>query len=228
MPRIILILLCLIPLIGITQNRDEELHLPFWDSTVEHAGPQGYVDTFSVNNCRFRIIHHDTLFDGIVEKYNDGKWLENITFENLGNHNDYDRTRDVNSDGYNDVILLWKWDTEIFLFNNYSNRFDSVSIRLPDEWELIDTTQKIFCNYWEHEKVSESYSDLYTFKGNKLQTLFHLKFIGDKEDEEIKKIVLFKIVNGNKIKLKESLFKDDDFDYVEYWLKNYKKLLGYK
>lgn len=228
MPRIIFILVCLIPLRSIAQNRDEELHLPFWDSTIAHAGADGYVDTFSVNNCRFRIVHHDTLYDGIIEKYNEGRWIENITFESLGNHNDYDRTRDVNGDGYNDIILSWKWDTQVFLFNSHFNHFEDDSLWLPDEWEMIDSTRKIFCNYWEHEKVSESHSELYTFKGNKLQVLFHLEFISDSDDEEIKKLVLFKVVNGNKIKVKESPFKEDDFDYVSYWEKNYKRLLDYK
>jgi len=68
----------------------EEKELPFFDSTtMTKNGEEGYQDTFSVDKIKFRILHHDTLFDGIVQRFDNGKWLDVLSFENLGNHNDY-------------------------------------------------------------------------------------------------------------------------------------------
>ena len=122
----------------------EKKELPYYDpSTMSKNGGQGYQDTFSVDHILFRIIHHDSLYDGIVQKKERGKWTEVLRFENLGNHNDYFINKDLNNDGYPDICLEWKWDMETFFYNPQQKTFLKQSVWLPHEWYLLDQAKGI-------------------------------------------------------------------------------------
>lgn len=144
-------------------------HLPFWDSTIGHAGEQGYIDTFTIDHTPFRIIHNDTLFDGTVQVYHKNKWVNNIEFENLGNHNDYDITNDLDRDGNNDLIFYWKWFGEIYFFDKKTRCFsDSSDCSMSIDWDLLDSSKNI---YYESDfgKLMHSpvQSNLFTFQNKK-------------------------------------------------------------
>lgn len=203
-------------------------NLPYWDSTFSYNGSRGYLDTFSIMGNQFRIVHNDTAYDGSVETYKNGKWSINLLFENLGNHNKYDRTKDVNLDGYKDLIWFKKWETEIYLFNPKLKCFEDSSFVHPKIWKVIDEDKKIFCDFWEHWYVEESYSELYTFKDGKLKVLFHLKYISDEpKGTKIKKVILYKISDSAKdSKVKEIDVNAEEFDYLSFWKSNYRQLLS--
>ena len=118
-------------------------NLPYWNSTFSYNGDRGYLDTFAIMGNKFRIIHNDTSYDGSVENYKNRQWTTNLVFENLGNHNKYDRTNDVNSDGFKDLIWFRKWETEVFLFNPKLKRFEDTSFIHPEIWTLIDKDKKV-------------------------------------------------------------------------------------
>jgi hypothetical protein len=207
--------------------------LPFWKEGMEHSGNKGYIDTFSVNNNRFRIIHHDTLYDGIIEKNISGKWQEIFNYERLGTHNDDYKRVDVNGDKYKDIVFECKWDSRAFLFDPEKNSFDTSLVVLENAWQLIDTANNIYC---DNENINrEVQSELYTFKGKRKVILYRLEFtrqtIEKENDYFVTKRSLFKIGNSSKDKILISsepmheLVIDYDFDYVSYWKKIYKKLL---
>lgn len=133
MKKVLLIPILLLGQIGFGQTTTKKINiktwkkdyekLPFWNKQIDHAGGKGYIDTFTINETHFRIIHNDTLFDGTVQVYKENKWMDNIQFENLGNHNDYDITNDFDGDGNKDLIFYWKWHGEIYFFDKNNNRF---------------------------------------------------------------------------------------------------------
>ncbi len=216
-------------------TKDSFSYLPFWDSTMNHYREEGYIDTFSVNNNRFRVVL-DTSSSGDdvpVEKLVNGQWKKIFELYILSMHNDYDRKQDVNNDGFTDIIYSNRQWSEAYLFNKETGSFDTSIVNLASEWTLIDTSHNIYCNTL-NVKGDQGNSELYTFKGNKKIILYYLDF-----DREIDS-------NGAKYYPKMTLYKTDDlgkehtidvipipqntddFDYLTYWKSHYKKLLGYR
>ncbi len=203
--------------------------LRFWDSDFGHAGADGYIDTFSIGKNHFRLVHHDTLYDGIVEKLENRKWILNIELPVLGNHNDYYFNTDVNNDGYPDFVFLWKWTNEIFLFNPQTKKFRSKSFAFTDDWELLDTARGIYCNWYEAKFLHDYKSQLYVFKNNKPHILYYIKFEveGDEIEQEVfRKMTIMKSSGDGKDKIMKVINTNtDDFEYGSFWKKYYKMLL---
>jgi hypothetical protein len=224
-------------LIKILNSKDSiwkagHLNLPYWDSTFSHRSERGYNDTFSVFDARFRIIHNENLFDGIVEIYKNKQWITNFQFESLAGHEGYDRTKDVNFDGYKDLIWTMEWDTKVFLFNPKLKKFADTSFTHPHKWALIEKKKKIFCDFWEHWYFTENHSKLYTFEGDKLVVFYYLDFFsndpkGELEDESklVEKVVLYKVNGKKSIKIKEIIVDSEVFNYLDFWKSNYQELL---
>jgi hypothetical protein len=246
--KIILHLLCLFLTLDIyTQNtqipmnlnskdsiwKTGHLTLPYWDSTFSHHSERGYIDTFSIMNRRFRVIHNENLYDGVVETYKNKQWVNNFQFESLAGHEGYDRTKDVNFDGFKDLIWTMEWDTKVFLFNPKLKKFADTSFFHPHKWQLVDENKKIFCDFWEHWYFTENHSKLYTFEDNKLVVLYYLEFFstdpkGELEDRSklVEKVVLYKVINDKKaIKIKEIIVDSEVFNYLVFWTSHYEELL---
>ena len=220
-----------------TWRKDHEKEkLPFWNKEIDHAGAEGYIDTFTINKIHFRIVHHDTTFDGTVQVYKENKWIDNIQFKSLGNHNDYDITKDLDGDGNKDLIFSWKWYGEIYFFDKRKNRFsDSIDCSISYDWTLLNSTKHI---YFENEfgKLIKSpvHSNLFTFKNKKrieiaslemnFDTTYDTENSGNLTNCNLylpnveKPIESFNVTN--KIGLEE-------FDLNKYWKSKLKKILGY-
>jgi hypothetical protein len=230
-------LILLIVVSRLCNGQSSELKLPYWAPGMSHTGEDGYIDTFAVAGNKFRIIHHDTLYDGIVEKYANNKWQTIIEFGNLGNHNDYHIDADVNGDGFKDIILDWRWYSQAYLYNKKTKSFDTDFVDLSGEWSLLDTVRNIYCDN-ENIKGYEKKSELYTFNGNEKISLGVVEFEktdGENDgDEKMTKMMLYKygsIKQGKMLMSKTPLNAEAfgfEFDYIAYWKKRYKKLLGYK
>lgn len=212
-------------------------HLPFWNDTISHAGEQGYVDTFTINKAHFRIIHNDTLYDGILQTFIKDKWVNNIVFEIIGNHNDYDFSQDLDKDGNNDFIFCWKWYCEIHFFDKTINRFsDNVDCTVSESWPLIDSLKNIYyeTNFGKlnHSPVD---SKLFTFKNRKridFATL-EIKFNANYDSEDVGNIKQCKLYKaGNKTPIES--FKPthpiylSEYDVEKFWKSRIKKLLSNK
>ncbi len=207
--------------------------LPFWDSTMNQAGPEGYIDTFTIDNYKFRIVHQDTMFDGVVEVNKNGEWYRTLEFENLGNHNNYDISNDLNGNGYNDLIFYWKWFGEIRFFDKTKKRFsDTINCTIGRDWSLLDTAKRIFYEVHEDRLLEPVISNLFIIKNFKRIDLFTLTLTFDRDDEDyiIKEEVLSSAKNDKKIeniKLTEKI-SVTDFDHRKFWNGRYKELLGYQ
>jgi hypothetical protein len=195
--------------------------LPFLTSDMSRNQFEGYIDTFTLNSYCFRIIHHDSLYDGNVERYENGSWVTNLQFKNLGNHNGYSRDRDVNNDGYNDIVFYKKWDSDVFLFNKRGNNFYTTSFQHPQEWTLIDSAKNIFCDFFGFKFADKNTSKLYKFHGDSIETLYHLSFDEETIDKDrltIRKVILFNAVGK---RVRDFPINSPEFDYIEFWKKFY-------
>lgn len=203
--------------------------LPFWDTTISHSGAQGYIDTFTIYNTQMRIIHQDTLFDGVVEVRKDGQWIRTLEFENLGNHNDYDRMQDLDGDGNKDLIFYWKWFGEIHFFDTAKKSFcDTENCTIGSDWTLLDTARHIFYEE-EFGKLMHSpcYSHLFTFKRAKRIEIASLELTYDTEDGDDTFIKGTLYLEGNKRPVESILPKEKlgvmDFCYQKFWEDRYLK-----
>jgi len=240
MKRVFLIVLSALTIISCTSYQDKnateikdstkqseskviEKELPYFDSTtMSKNGEVGYQDTFSVDNVKFRVIHHDTLFDGVIQKFENGKWIELLSFESLGNHNNYFVDKDLNNDGYNDICLERKWDMETFFYNPKQKTFLNKSLVLSQSWVLIDTARSIYCDYLQY-KTADATSELYTIRNFEKIVLAHIEFKAKADDnQELDKATFYK----DKTKIEElKVNKDEEFDYIKWWTENYKRVI---
>ena len=228
--------------------------LPFWDSSMKGYGPS-YIDTFTESGVKFRFvqIENDTdVNSATLERFTNGKWIERIEFEKINHTGDFDRSEDINRDGYNDITRVLRFTTEVYFFDSIKKDFiDSATAELNDGIFLLDSTRNIFCDFQEFKQLCGNiYTSLYTFKNNKRLNLFKLE-LSNCDDENrlfVNKIILNKCLSGDlkslkpieTTKLKKSINIEDYkaikllngeenyFNYISYWQQRYKKLLGYK
>ncbi|MFC4231827.1 hypothetical protein ACFOW1_07990 [Parasediminibacterium paludis] len=208
------------------------LNLPYFDTSMDHSGAQGYIDTFTINNHKFRIIHQDTLFDGTVEKYQNGHWFETMEFENLGNHNDYDISLDLDGDGFRDLIFYWKWNGEVHFFNPIKNEFsDTANCIIERDWTLIDTSKHIFYeNQFGKLIHSPAYSNLFILKDAKRIDIATLEISYNPNDDD-QNIIGGKLYSNNYKTAIENIIPKNktsvtDFNYEKFWRDRYLKLIG--
>ena len=240
MKQLLLIIIILFYQNSFCQIKDTKIwkigysHLPFWDSTMSHGGELGYIDTFTINNTKFRIIHNDTLFDGTVQVYKLNKWINNIVLPHLGGHNDYSITNDLDGDNNIDLILFWKWDCEVYFFDKKTNLFsDTVNSSFGYDWHILDSEKHIYFEneFWKLEK-SPVFSNLYTFKNKKRVELASLEMIYNTNDDDnylnLKKCRLY---NSHHRALESFMLTNktsiDEYDLDKYWKSKLKKILDH-
>ncbi len=210
--------------------------LPFWNKNISQKGSQGYIDTFTINKIHFRIIHNENQFDGIVQIYKSNKWIDNIKFQNLGNHNNYDRTFDLNGDENKDLIFYWKWHGEIYFFDKTKNRFsDTLDCTIDRDWTTLNSKKNIyFENVFGKLINSPVHSNLFTFKNKKRIEIASLEmnFDTNYDTENSGNLTICKLYKHGVKKSIERFSVTNkvapfEFDLVKYWNKKLKTILGY-
>ena len=195
----------------------------------------GFMDTFSIAKTQFRYrLSPDTSENCIVEKLENGNWRKIFQTYYSYYTEHYGFLCDVNLDGYEDFVEEYKWYSDAILLNPLTKEFDTSTKFSLDDWTIVDSTKKIFCNYREVHGVQEA-SSLYTFNGHKCSVLYSIKFIFKEADDPILKgVEIYKgdienkdckcaLINTIKIRSKHY-----EFDYASFWRKRYKKLLNYR
>lgn len=228
--------------------------LSYWDSTMERYGTS-YIDTFTEGGVKFRFVQLENDSDvnsATLERYTNGHWIERIEFDKENHTGDFDHSKDINRDGYNDITRILRYTSEVYFFDTIKKDFiDSATAELNDGIFLLDSNRNIFCDFQEFKQLCGNISSsLYTFKNNKRYNIFKLK-LSNCDDENrifINKIILNKCLSGDleslepieTIRLKKSINLEDYkpiklangeesyFDYITYWQDRYKQLLGYK
>jgi hypothetical protein len=211
--------------------------------TFEADIPAFYIDTFSLNNSKFRIIHrvNDPNNDATLEKFTNGQWFRRIEFDKFNGSGEITHNIDVNNDGYIDILRDARFFQEIYLYNpSIENFIDSSCGQLNTHVFLLDTLHNIYCDFQEYRQHCNTiFSSLYTFKNFKKVYLFRLDLDNCKNGSysKIEKMVLYKCLFNELYphkKLKTILLEkpldpeqENYFDNKQFWKKQYKRLLGY-
>jgi hypothetical protein len=237
-----------------TQN---SIYIPLSD-TMELDSPAYYLDTFSVSNNRFRIVHFlfNNPYDPILEKFINGQWFKQIEFRSFNGSGEIKHLLDINNDSYKDITYENRWFREIYFYDSIKNNFiDTAGADINDGFYLLDTTKNIYCDFDQGRGwCGHLHSKLYTIKNYTKTTLFDLELCNCSEKNEyvtfIKKLILSKcferkllfkgisdrdsLVNIETINLSKPINMEKEyepyysyFDYVSFWRKNYKRLMGY-
>jgi len=243
----IIILSCRQPSKNITTVKDSIATVPgmpgyrYFDSTMSHNDTINYVDTFSVDGRQFRVVYsYDDSTDNTdntkLEQLSGSEWQHMLTFF-TSMHSGYTRTSDVNGDGYPDFLERWHYGSNAHFYLPAKKTFGTaVSFELMD-WQLIDTARNIYCQNFNIKGHQEK-SMLYTFDGVKPVILYTMEFEDDTaagNPHVYKSMSLYKTVPGYKdssILVNTTQIKPEDetdeFEYDDYWRRNYKELLGIK
>lgn len=205
--------------------------------------PAFYIDTFTQNNQKFRLIYKmlDRHNDATLEVFTKGQWFRRIEFDKFNGSGEITHNIDVNNDGFVDILRDARFLHEIYLYNpSISNFMESSCGQLNKKVFLIDTLHNIYCDFQEYRQHCNTiFSSLYTFENYKRVDLFKLNLDNCENGDysKIKKMVLSKCINTDletyeelkTIKLKKPLDpeKKNYFDNKSFWKKEYKRLLGY-
>ncbi len=203
--------------------------LPFWEQGMEHTGEAGYIDTFTIGENKLRIIHQASKFDGVVEVNKNGTWCKVLVFDDLANNNDYDRTKDLNRDGYNDLIFQRKWSGDVHFFDPAKGYFSpDVNCEIGEDWHELDSTAAIYYEVNAYNLTRAVISKLFLIKKNARVELADLTLTFDPNDEDynINKAALH-YANSNhteEIKLPQKA-SVTSFDYKGFWKEKQKSIL---
>jgi len=198
---------------------------------------------FRVNANSFRLIHiWDTTFPQttFLQMLTKKKWQNRLAFYNYNHFSDL-ILKDVNNDGFLDILRQTKWYEEIYLFNSKANNFiDSVCGNRYEDTYLLDTVKNIYCDIFYGKMMCNDINTyLYTYRNFNKYYLYKLDIenCDDEEHEFITGLTLLKNIKGQEelnyiereIKFKKKKKIDDNLMFYlhNYWKKNYKKLLGY-
>ncbi len=244
-------------------------NLPYWDTTMDRFY-DAYIDTFSVDGIKFRFINPEEnkpQLDILVylEKSINGQWFyTGFTLGTMNHVYDYCHSKDINGDGFIDITQNLKWNQAVYFYDpktktykNNNKDSQQKDYYINNEWTLIDTKNKIFCDFFDGKQMCDDiHSTLYTFDGFNQKNLYDLELYNCTETNNdthlITKLVLSKclqrkyydqtifaskdsLVTVKEIKLSEPINLEkayDDkvgyFDYVTFWKQHYKELLGYR
>ncbi|MBA4198424.1 MAG: hypothetical protein C0459_12810 [Chitinophaga sp.] len=241
------------------------INIPYWDSTMGRFD-SAYIDTFTVDGNQFRFInpYGDTIpkLDKLVylEKRVYGKWIyTGLALGTMNHVYDFHHSRDVNGDGYIDITQDLKWDQIVYFYNPQTHTYPSNSSwhidsddYINSNWVLIDTSKKIFCDFFEGKgRCGSIHSTLYTFNGTVKKNLYDLELYNCSTEDGnlITKLVLSElverkyydhhlmfekdsIISSKDIPLKKPIDTDKEydekigyFDYVNFWKQRYKELI---
>ncbi len=185
-------------------------NLPYWNEKMDRFDT-AYVDTFSVDGCKFRFVNPLTnvgkeYLDASVylEKEIKNKWIFNGFYLGQGNHiRGFQHSRDINHDGFVDITQNQKWKQQVYFFNPKNKNFDVDTTRdnenyINAEWELLDTARNIFCDFNDFKQMcNDIHSTLYTYNGFVKQDLYDLELYNctktDNDTHLVTKLIISKI-----------------------------------
>lgn len=194
--------------------------LPVWNAAMDTAVSRfdtKFTDTFSVDGNRFRFVNYtgQIIFDGepiYLERLINKHWVVMDFAFGVGNHlGDFHHDRDVNGDGYHDITRNEGFVQEAFLYDPHTkNGYDGDSmIYINAEWQMIDTVNRIFCDFQEFKRLrGDISSTLYTFDGSCKHSLYKLELYNPyayPHPNLITKFILYKVIKDEDDKATEPL-----------------------
>ena len=234
-------------------------NLPYWTSSINRFS-EAYIDTFSVGANKFRFVNptatHQTGGNFItLQQLINGKWIEtNLVLEENNHGGTFFHDKDINGDGYVDIVNTVRFTAVVYFYNPKINSFIDTPAKevVNPDWFLLDKAKNIYCDFQEFKGMCDQiHSKLYTYLGFQRIDLYDLNLYNcsetNNETNIITKLVLSKCINGSsdstnfveEIKLDKPIDTqgyndngkypngtDQYFDYKKFWQDKYKKLLG--
>jgi hypothetical protein len=158
-----------------------------------------------------------------------------IIFKDFVRDGEYSLT-DANNDGYKDFITYYHGYDQVHFFNKQTDAFSPNYLSFPDKNELLDSSKNLYIGLYREAMYGTPYpySILYSFKDTLPQLHYKLVFetsetYSSMDDTQHLKLYRFKNNDFTEtIFIKEiKVANPRKFDYIAYWKKNYKELLGY-
>lgn len=136
----------------------------------------GYIDTFSINNARFRIRFYrgNEELPLLLEKFNK-RWIAIDSF--TARMCEYELS-DFNNDGYIDLVADNRWQYFVYLFNPKKKTLTKCgyfSESNSDSLNVISKTENLYYDRWEC-KWDNWWSYLYTIKNYRRYNLGILEY----------------------------------------------------
>lgn len=202
----------------------------------------GYIDTFTVNETKFKIRMMDSTSNQLALEKLEANWILVDSFNSYITY--YTNDFDINNDGFNDIGLYNKKIWFAFLYNPTNNLFVSSGYYSEFEFDrnkyghdsivhmkLIDTALNIYFDFQPNEK-NQWESGLFQVKDYKRTDLGYISTVSRRRNS--KKIIGVSAIKRNReaidlivlegideIKLKNK----ERFDYATYWKQNWRKFL---
>jgi hypothetical protein len=181
----------------------------------------GYVDTFSIRGIQFKLFSNpDSLGDLELQVLKNSSWQSNLKIPYGTNGHSIDT--DINQDGNNDFQNSLLRGSQVYLFDTNQMKFHSEPISLAFEWTIIDSLQKLYCNNYEINGISET--DLFKLDGLTQTFLYNAPITYEiSANKEIATVRLYKVKNNDFsdtffISQKKYDLLKSEFDYKKYWL----------
>ena len=219
-----IILISVFTLIGYAKTFSQETEISF-DSLT--AKPYDIV----VNKTKYRLTAFNEELVGIYLQKFTNKWQIIDTLDNC----EKIKIADINNDGFKDIILFAKWNCLALIFNQSKNKFIK-SEYIPafkngdiENLRMINQPLNIFFDYGI-DKNNDWFSVLFQFKNSKRIDLAKIKNFTDSTDiNNYKQIIqISKIVDdkGLEKQIEKIHWQNKfDFEFENYWNKNWQKFL---
>ena len=210
--------------------------------------PMTNEDRFYVNKTLFKIYTTDISNSAFIEKFEKGKWNIVDSFDTQK----YNRSVDVDKNGFPDIAVWWKLSYDIFLFNPKENTFvhsgEFSTVDLNDSFyykvdaytgksfneqkmQLINKELNLYYNYVP-EKRGEFYSELFQLKNFKkyvVGTIYQFAYLDTTTNKYVPvNAEIRKHLKINEEKTVETVEQTGihGFDYAEYWKQNWQKFVS--
>ncbi len=195
---------------------------------------------FIANKTKFRMCISDTMAQTFaIEKYNEG-WQGWVLIDSIDDGYGKFYLKDINKDGFNDLVLSAKWQKEVYFFNPINKNFIHTGsfcayCWLGDDKEkkeeqmiLLDKKNHIYYDHCSYKRDEWS-SSLFTIKNYKridLGEIFIESSYTRKQTQIFTKSIIKVLTEDKKTiirKYKPSVY--DTFNYASYWKLNWRKFL---
>lgn len=184
----------------------------------------GYIDTFSIGDCSFRILcDPDPGKELLLQKKTGDNWEDNLhTYFGVQGYN---REFDVNKDQYPDFVFFNRTDCNAYLYNPAKQKFNFYPVNLSMVFDMYDSSRNIFHQEWDFDNGTFC-TQLYRYR----DSLLYFMYSAYKSPEipmegTQKQFRLYRCENG---KMKDTVFlriayADSPFSSIsmnEFWKKN--------
>jgi hypothetical protein len=209
---------------GLPEEKEIVYHEKY-DSSLSEKGNlyEGWIKTFKLDGNSFRLRYDSSM---LVEKLVKNAWVKNAEFDI---HDQFEMDWDYNNDGYYDIYSQAQGWNYVNFYNPSTKKF-SKQFQLPGDGDLmIDAARKLYINFREPYHGCNNYvSQLFNYSNSEPNILYTLEGETPCNADTILIMKLYRYNQKNDSLILLRSFKPRNirkFGYVDFWKKNYNKLV---